>query len=111
MANVDLNTQKITGAKLGTKKYYHEVGHLKFEEESAVGNMVRVVQDLSFKFLIFAIGFEVLLSNIIFQNMIVCLMVLNIFSEIFEESWCWKFATERINIIEKDGDKHTTKAS
>ncbi len=106
MANVDLNTHKITGAESGTKKYYHEIGHLKFEEECNVGNMIRVVQDLSFKFLIFAIGFEVLLSSIIFQNMIVCLMVLNIFSEIFEESWCWKYAVKKINAIKRD-DEYT----
>ena len=109
MANVDLTTKKITGANPGTKKYYHEVGHLKFEEECDVGNMLRVIQDISFKFLIFAIGFEVLFSNIIFKNIIIILMLSNIFSEMFEEIWCWKYATRKLNYKKKDDDTYIRK--
>jgi len=34
MANVDLQTKKISGCTHGTKKYYHEEGHLQFEDKS-----------------------------------------------------------------------------
>ena len=46
MANVNLITGKIYGCKYGTKTYYHEEGHLKYESTDG-GRKVRINQEVS----------------------------------------------------------------
>ena len=92
IANVNLENNKIFGAKKGTKKYYHELGHLKFESSCKIGNRIRVIQDFSQKFLLFLVAFEVLLPNEYFETLIIVLILLSIYSEIYEEKWAWNFA-------------------
>lgn len=102
MANVNLRTGKIYGAEKCTKKYWHEVGHLKFEEQFKYGNLVRGIQDFSFRLLIFAIGFYVLLQYALLKVSIIILMLVNIFSEILEERWCWMYADYKLREKESD---------
>lgn len=92
MANVNLETKHIFEAKKGTKKYYHELGHLVFDSKCKIGNKIRVTQDLSQKFLLFLIAFEVLYPNEYFESLIIVLIFLSIYSEIYEEKWAWDYA-------------------
>jgi len=96
MANVDLQTKKIHGAVPGTKKYYHEVGHLNFEDESPIGNLTRVIQDFSFKALVFLVAFHIMLPCKLFLELIVLDIMINIFSELYEEQWCWRYANYKL---------------
>jgi len=106
MANVNLENGLITGAIEGTKRYYHEEGHLKFEEYSDHGNRIRVIQDLSLRFLIFTLAFELIFSWIYFKWMIIIFILLNIFSEMYEEIWCWKFSFNKSKLNqEKEDDR------
>jgi|GEM_PF-7026916 len=107
MANVDLTTHKITGAIPGTKKYYHEVGHLEFENESSIGNLVRVIQDLSFKFLVFLMAFQLMKPCSLFMVLIIFSILSNILSELYEEDWCWRYA--RTKLKKEDGKRDDTK--
>lgn len=109
MANVDLITGKINGAKEGTLKYYHEEGHLKFEEQNPKGNKIRVVQEVSKDFLLKICCLSIiayplwhtLLYDFIFWG-IILLIVINSLSEIYEEKWCWSYAKREINNLKFD---------
>jgi len=105
MANVDLQTGVITGAVKGTKTYYHEQAHLVFEKENKIGNKIRVMQELSIKFLIFSMAFQLIYSHIIFKILIFVFILSSIYSEIFEEAWCWAYA--QIKLGEKEDDKQS----
>ena len=109
MANVDLTTKKITGATPGTKKYYHEEGHLEFEDKSSVGNMIRVIQDLSFKSLVFLVAFQLMKSCKLFMVLIIFSILSNIFSELYEEEWCWRYARNKLKM--EKGKRDDTKAT
>lgn len=95
MANVNLDTRKVYGADKGTKTFYHEVGHTIFQD-SKYGNIVRVTQDNSFKFLIFSIAFNSLYPSVLFKILIVFFILLNSLSEMYEEWWCWDYAEKII---------------
>jgi hypothetical protein len=106
MANVDLKTGVIKGAVKGTKTYRHEQGHLKFEDEYKFGNFIRVCQELSLKFLLFAVAFQLLYPNIFFKIFIIIFMLISIYSEIIEEAWCWAYANNKqLNGEKVYGDK------
>ena len=109
MANVDLTTKKITGATPGTKKYYHEVGHLEFEGKASAGNMIRVIQDLSFKSLVFLVAFQLMKSCKLFMVLIIFSILSNIFSELYEEEWCWRYARNKLKM--EKGKRDDTKAT
>ncbi len=110
MANVDLQTKKISGCTHGTKKYYHEEGHLQFEDKSPIGNFIRVIQDLSFKTLVFLIAFQVMKPCSFFMSLIIIFIVSNILSELFEEEWCWRYAKIKLKMEEgKRDDTNATK--
>ena len=106
MANVNLATGKIYGCKEDTLKYYHEVGHLKFEDEAHNGNAIRQLQYISLLFLIYATGFYVLLPNEYLKWLLISLMLTNIFMEMYEEYWCWLYARQK-----KDENKRHIKDS
>jgi len=109
MANVDLTTKKISGCSPGTKKYYHEEGHLLFEDKASVGNLIRVIQDLSFKSLVFLMAFQLMKPCALFMILIIFSILSNIFSELYEEEWCWRYA--RIKLKMEEGKRDDTKAT
>ena len=96
MAYANLNTGKVYGANKGSKKYYHEIGHLKFEEEFKFGWIIRTSQDLSLKFLIFFTAFECLYQSNFFKSLIILTISIYIISEMIEEELCWKYARAKI---------------
>jgi len=106
MANIDLTTGKIYGAVEGSKKYYHEVGHLKFEEECELGNFIRIWQDLSFKTLLFATALAYLSKFFILNFLIIICLLINIITDIYEEHWCNNYAKKIMR--DKSDDRTTT---
>jgi len=101
MANVDLITGKIRGAVQGTKQYEHEVGHIMFEDLCSDGNLIRVMQDLSFKTIVFATAFYILMPFEIFKGLILLSIIFSIFAEMYEEYWCWNFAKKSLREKER----------
>jgi hypothetical protein len=94
MAHVNLDTNKIVGTKEGTLTYYHEIGHTKFEEKSKYGIKIRVLQDITFKSLVFVSSLFIINPLNFLRVALLIIILLNIFSEVFEESWCWLYAKE-----------------
>jgi hypothetical protein len=109
MANVDLTTKKISGCVPGTKKYYHEEGHLEFENKSSIGNLIRVIQDLSFKSLVFLMAFQLMRPCSFFMVLIIFSILNNILSELYEEEWCWRYARHKLK--QEGGTRDDTKAT
>jgi hypothetical protein len=103
MANVNLETGKISGCEKWTKTYYHEKAHLIFEDKCDVGNTIRSIQDLSFKYLVGIMAIKILWGASGFLVcMIIILLTTNIVSEIYEEVWCWNYAKNVMREKERD---------
>lgn len=104
MANVDLITKKIMGAEPNTKTYYHEEGHLMFEELCSWGNKIRVAQDIGFKSLLYSVGLTFLLkpfwdikwvATLIYLSILISFLT-NSLSELYEEEWCNRYAKTKL---------------
>lgn len=106
MANVNLQTKKIYGTEKGTKTYYHEVAHLKFEDKAPYGNLTRQLQNLSLTSLIFSMAFAFIYPHYLWKVILLILILVSIFSETYEELWCWDYAKKRL--IKRD-DTNTTR--
>jgi len=104
MANVNLETGKIYGCKEGTKTYYHEVGHLKFEEEAPYGNMTRQLQNVSVRALLSVMALFIIYPLDLFRGMVVLCLLVSSFSEIYEEAWCWLYANKELKLRGKKED-------
>ena len=104
MANVDLETGKVYGAKEGTKTYGHELAHLRFEDEAPAGNITRQIQDISFKSIVFFTALYILYQFWITRIVVIFALIFSIASEIYEELWCWNNAKKEVN---HDGLKET----
>ena len=107
MANVNLETGKIYGCEKGTKTYYHEVGHLKFEDEASKGNLTRQLQDLSIKSTLFGCALGFIYPHFYLQVFVVITLLTSIFTELYEELWCWNYAEEQLKLKRDDSNKHT----
>lgn len=107
MAFVDLNSRKIYGANKGTLKYEHEKGHLEFLKYK-YGALIRQIQDLSVKTLIFFTAFTAIHPNIFLKWFLILLIVISIAVEIFEEFWCWEYAISKLE-ERKEGVKRIKK--
>jgi hypothetical protein len=92
MASVNLETGKISGCTKSSKTYYHEVGHLKFEEEHPRGIQVRIIQNLSLRVLLFSIGLYCIYPLAFMKSVIFASILSSILSEMWEEAWCWNYA-------------------
>lgn len=101
MANVNLKTGRIYGVEKETLKYYHEEGHLIFEDKYKYGNFIRVVQDMSFKSIVFIMALYILSPILFLKILLVVILFSNILSEIFEEKWCWDYSKFKINKLGK----------
>lgn len=94
MSYVDLKTKKIVGAKEGTLSYYHEEGHIAFNEmDKGVKTGYRQQFYLYTTMTSFILGFffskALLYSSLAF-------LVLFWYYFIYEEIWCWKFALNKM---------------
>lgn len=94
MAHVNLNTGEIHGTEKGSLTYYHEVAHIKFTQLNKHGEKVRVIQDMSFRSIVFSGALNVIYTSLFLKLILVLILLTNIFSELYEEKWCWKYARE-----------------
>lgn len=110
MASVNLTTGKISGCKKGSETYYHEVGHLKFEEENPVGVKVRSTQGMSLRILLIVIGLYCIYPLWIMKLVILTGILISILSEMYEEWWCWDYAKLQLKLKVINEDKKTKKS-
>lgn len=104
MAHVDITTGKIYGAEKGSKTYYHEKGHLIFNK-IPFNESIRVAQEVSFKWILFSVALHTLLPLQLFKLLTLFFLLMNIFSEGYEEMWCWRYAIKQ----KKGNDKNRRK--
>jgi len=102
MAHVNLTTGKIYGCKKGSETYYHEVAHLKFEEECCVGVNIRSLQHNSLRILIVVVALYCVYPLWIMKIVILAGLLISIGSELYEESWAWNYAKKKYGEIQKD---------
>lgn len=109
MASVNLETGKISGCTKGTKTYFHEVGHLKFEDENPIGIKIRSMQGMSLRILLIVVGLYCVYPLWIMKLVIITGILLSILSEMYEEYWCWDYAQLQMKLQVLNEDKKTKK--
>lgn len=109
MASVNLTTGKISGCKKGSETYYHEVAHLKFEEENPYGVQIRSAQGMSLRILLIVIGLYCIYPLWIMKLVILAGILTSILSEMWEEMWCWDYAELQMKLKVINENKKTKK--
>jgi hypothetical protein len=103
MANVNLITGKIYGCKKGTRTYYHEEGHLRYESTD-VGRSVRINQEVSIDFLLTMVALGTIYPSLFFKILIAIGLLWKIFSVMKEEKDCWVYANNKMR-EKRDDDR------
>jgi hypothetical protein len=101
MAHVNLTTGKIYGCKRGSETYYHEVGHIKFEDKAKYGIQVRTMQSVSLRILLISIALYCIYPLWLLKLVILAGVLISIGSELYEEKWCWNYAKKKYGEIQK----------
>jgi len=91
MAFVDLNTKEIVGAKKGSYIYYHEIGHLKFNE-TLFGKNFGFWKEQIFLWIILSIVVYILFPSDILKLLPFSIYLLFALMYFFEEAWAWGYA-------------------
>ena len=86
-ANVDLETKKISNCEEGSFKWFHEEGHLKFQEEYSFSSMIK-----EFSYFLWLLSLTLSFFSRWFLNIGTLCMAYIIFHTIFEENWANKYA-------------------
>jgi len=90
-AFVDLRTRKIIGAERNSLAWFHEKGHLVYNDsEFGMRNDFRaqVFFNATIFFLVLALFFE------FFKLCAALSFILFAYFSIYEEAWCWRYAFE-----------------
>ena len=88
-AMCDINTGKIVGCAEGSKDWYHEKGHILFNETEN-GLKIGYMRELfSYLALIMTVG--TLFINPLKYLALVCISI-SVYAYIYEEVWCEKYA-------------------
>jgi hypothetical protein len=95
MAHVNLETKKIYGCKKGSKTYYHELAHLKYED-TTYGRNMRIQQELSKDSLLMCVALGIIYPHYIIQALTLVLLSWTIFATTQEEIDCWKYANKKM---------------
>jgi hypothetical protein len=106
MAYANLNDGKIRGCKKGTLTYYHELAHLNYEDTER-GQRVRTIQEFSIDALISSSALYILYPNSIFKGLVLCFILLKIFSNLAEEISCWNSAKIKLSKKERWKEKRS----
>ncbi len=85
----DIATGKIYGCAEGTKQWFHEEGHLKFNQLPKASTL-RLFQSYAFFFWMFAITLSILNKYMIALALPTFIFYMAV--EIREEAWCNKYA-------------------
>lgn len=93
MSYVELETEKIVGAKKFSKEWYHEKGHIVYNKsQEGIKNNYRQ----------WFYGYIALISvilgqfSLLFKWASLFFMGLSVHYFIFEEVWCWKYAINKM---------------
>jgi len=106
MEYVDLKTNKIYGCEKYSRKWYHEVGHIVFDE---IKGQFKLWQN--YLFLIWMIGTTLSTLNPYMIWLTLPLLATYIGIEVYEEWWCNKFARRKIDERLKQGQEITEEGS
>jgi len=88
-AHVDLSTGKILGCKKGSWKWWHEKGHIVFNNDENK-SLLTLFGKYAFNVSIFFI--MVSFIKIYYLNVAIILYFFNVFVFLYEEWWCSKYA-------------------
>ena len=103
-AKVNLRTGKIIGADKGSFAWYHEKGHLIYDDsEQGISNGVRQNMAIYCSLMFLALGKWFTLFSILALGTIIYLIGL----VIYEELWCNNFAKNQLMINRMKGGKKT----
>lgn len=98
MAYADLMTGKIYGAKKGTLKYFHEEGHLRYEDNES-GRRIRMLQEVSSDSVVTSLVIFIIYPCFVFKLLVLIIFLLKIYSNMKEEWDCWKYAKYKLNEV------------
>lgn len=86
---VDLTTKQIYNCNKNSLIWWHEQGHIKFNE-SNFASMLKIFQEYALLFWMFSMTFSILNKYMLILS--IPLMFFYIAIEIYEEVWCNRFA-------------------
>lgn len=88
MALVDLSTGKIFGCKEGNKVWYHEKGHIVFNN-SNFGAKINYYGSFFQMLAVFFLSLSIIINNLLLHVFTFCLGLSVVACYLFEETWCW----------------------
>lgn len=95
MPFVDLNTKKIYGCKEGSRSYYHEQGHLVFDE-SFYGTKIKYYHYFFTMIAVTIIPINFFINNLILKIFTLICSVGVISTYLIEELWCDYYSFKKI---------------
>jgi len=98
MAYTNLQTGEIKGCEKGSLTYFHEEGHLKFDNNK-FGRVIRTIQEFSLDALIMFTAMGLLFEYWLIKVIILNLLILRISSITIEERDCWAYAKRKLNEV------------
>ena len=90
-ANVDLKTGRISNCEVGSWRWYHEEGHLRYQEKYSFLSMV--MSDFIYFLWLFTLTVAFVVRSFWYLS-VLCLGFIMLHT-IFEESWCNLYANKR----------------
>lgn len=93
MPIVDLQTGKIYGCEKYSYSWWHEKGHLEFNNHDK-GVLYNYRKELFLKMCILLLIANSIYECIPFKFILVALGTLSLYYYFYEELWCWKYALE-----------------
>ena len=91
MANVDLNTGKIYGCREGSAVWWHEKGHIVFNNYDW-GVRINYYQSFFLMLSVFFISLGMITNYLMFKSIGFVLSLAVICFYVLEESWCWIYS-------------------
>jgi hypothetical protein len=94
----DIKTGKIYGCEVGTKAYYHEQGHLLYNEMDKFSSMKLMQQELIMVWMcLVSINFVLRTLYITFVHLLLLLLIWGI--DMHEELWCERYARKKFKEV------------
>jgi len=102
MANCDIKTGKIYGAEEGSLIWWHEDGHLVYNQSESGNRNIGIQQNI-FLFWMLATTISLVLHKflpLIIHLIPMILLGTYVYFSMYEEAWCWKYAHKKIKDLE-----------
>ena len=96
----DIDTGKIYGCSEGTKDFYHEEGHIKFNEFQSTSSL-KMWQGVAFMFWMIAI--TLCFFNKYMLYVAVPMLIVHVGIDVYEEYWCNRYA--KLKLESENGKK------